>query len=348
MLPTVESQTYASQEALLEAQWQETGKPSLTDSQVLGNAKYLVNDGGSRYNADRGVWEYEVKVYYNPSTGKLLTENITPSGGKIYITGALASTNGNGRLVAMDGTPTISIDSTQVDKDLVVGTIRNQDLDGLISIKDTNKNTLTEYRNNNGVITAETTPTDGQGTSTSNVYAGGSAMYQPAAQTLKWTGGTSGDETIKKMAYTKNFTLWSLVKYRTTDEFIKSINTSTGKLETTTSYRPSGTLLGQSTLITSGGQEPEYQSSTAKSSGATTRSEVVETKKYNNWTHFAGQITYSWTETTPSSTSSTYSIHADKPIEIGFLQGKNDAITIAGSKNVDLVATSLPPAVAGR
>lgn len=337
VLPTVESQTYASQEALLEAQWQETGKPSLTDSQVLGNAKYLVNDGGSRYNADRGVWEYEVKVYYNPSTGKLLTENITPSGGKIYITGALASTNGNGRLVAMDGTPTISIDSTQVDKDLVVGTIRNQDLDGLISIKDTNKNTLTEYRNNNGVITAETTPTDGQGTSTSNVYAGGSAMYQPAAQTLKWTGGTSGDETIKKMAYTKNFTLWSLVKYRTTDEFIKSINTSTGKLETTTSYRPSGTLLGQSTLITSGGQEPEYQSSTAKSSGATTRSEVVETKKYNNWTHFAGQITYSWTETTPSSTSSTYSIHADKPIEIGFLQGKNDAITIAGSKNVDLV-----------
>lgn len=337
VLPTVESQTYASQEALLEAQWQETGKPSLTDSQVLGNAKYLVNDGGSRYNADRGVWEYEVKVYYNPSTGKLLTENITPSGGKIYITGALASTNGNGRLVAMDGTPTISIDSTQVDKDLVVGTIRNQDLDGLISIKDTNKNILTEYRNNNGVITAETTPTDGQGTSTSNVYAGGSAMYQPAAQTLKWTGGTSGDETIKKMAYTKNFTLWSLVKYRTTDEFIKSINTSTGKLETTTSYRPSGTLLGQSTLITSGGQEPEYQSSTAKSSGATTRSEVVETKKYNNWTHFAGQITYSWTETTPSSTSSTYSIHADKPIEIGFLQGKNDAITIAGSKNVDLV-----------
>lgn len=337
VLPTVESQTYASQEALLEAQWQETGKPSLTDSQVLGNAKYLVNDGGSRYNADRGVWEYEVKVYYNPSTGKLLTENITPSGGKIYITGALASTNGNGRLVAMDGTPTISIDSTQVDKDLVVGTIRNQDLDGLISIKDTNKNTLTEYRNNNGVITAETTPTDGQGTSTSNVYAGGSAMYQPAAQTLKWTGGTSGDETIKKMAYTKNFTLWSLVKYRTTDEFIKSINTSTGKLETTTSYRPSGTLLGQSTLITSGGQEPEYQSSTAKSSGATTRSEVVETKKYNNWTHFAGQITYSWTETTPSSTSSTYSIHADKPIEIGFLQGKNDAITIAGSKNVGLV-----------
>lgn len=337
VLPTTESQTYASQEALLEAQWQEAGKPSLTDSQVLGNAKYLVNDGGSRYNADRGVWEYEVKVYYNPSTGKLLTENITPSGGKIYITGALASTNGNGRLVAMDGTPTISIDSTQVDKDLVVGTIRNQDLDGLISIKDTNKNTLTEYRNNNGVITAETTPTDGQGTSTSNVYAGGSAMYQPAAQTLKWTGGTSGDETIKKMAYTKNFTLWSLVKYRTTDEFIKSIDTSTGKLETTTSYRPSGTLLGQSTLITSGGQEPEYQSSTAKSSGATTRSEVVETKKYNNWTHFAGQITYSWTETTPSSTSSTYSIHADKPIEIGFLQGKNDAITIAGSKNVGLV-----------
>ena len=328
----------ASRVTLLDQQWQKN-KVSLKDDQVLGNERYLVNGGGSYYNADRGVWEYEVKVYYNPSTQKLLTESVNPGGGKIYITGALASTTGTGRLVAMDGTPTISIDTTQVSRDLSVGTIRNQESDGLISIKDTNKNTLTEYRNNNGVITAETTPTDGQGTSTSNTYDAGSVVYQPTAQTMKWTGGTSGDETVEKKAYTKNFTLWSLVKYRTTDEFLKSIDTSTGKLETTTSYLPSGTLLGQSTLITSGGQTPEYQISTAKYSGEKTYSEVVETKKYNNWTHFAGQITYSWTETTPSSTSSTYSIQADKPIGISFLQGTDDAITIAGSKNVDLTGS---------
>ena len=328
----------ASRVTLLDQQWQKN-KVSLKDDQVLGNERYLVNGGGSYYNADRGVWEYEVKVYYNPSTQKLLTESVNPGGGKIYITGALASTTGTGRLVAMDGTPTISIDTTQVSRDLSVGTIRNQESDGLISIKDTNKNTLTEYRNNNGVITAETTPTDGQGTSTSNTYDAGSVVYQPTAQTMKWTGGTSGDETVEKKAYTKNFTLWSLVKYRTTDEFLKSIDTSTGKLETTTSYLPSGTLLGQSTLITSGGQTPEYQISTAKYSGTKTYSEVVETKKYNNWTHFAGQITYSWTETTPSSTSSTYSIQADKPIGISFLQGTDDAITIAGSKNVDLTGS---------
>ena len=328
----------ASRVTLLDQQWQKN-KVSLKDDQVLGNERYLVNGGGSYYNADRGVWEYEVKVYYNPSTQKLLTESVNPGGGKIYITGALASTTGTGRLVAMDGTPTISIDTTQVSRDLSVGTIRNQESDGLISIKDTNKNTLTEYRNNNGVITAETTPTDGQGTSTSNTYDAGSVVYQPTAQTMKWTGGTSGDETVEKKAYTKNFTLWSLVKYRTTDEFLRSIDTSTGKLETTTSYLPSGTLLGQSTLITSGGQTPEYQISTAKYSGAKTYSEVVETKKYNNWTHFAGQITYSWTETTPSSTSSTYSIQADKPIGISFLQGTDDAITIAGSKNVDLTGS---------
>ena len=328
----------ASRVTLLDQQWQKN-KVSLKDDQVLGNERYLVNGGGSYYNADRGVWEYEVKVYYNPSTQKLLTESVNPGGGKIYITGALASTTGTGRLVAMDGTPEISIDTTQVDRDLSVGAIRNQESDGLISIKDTNKNTLTEYRNNNGVITAETTPTDGQGTSTSNTYDAGSAVYQPTAQTMKWTGGTSGDETVEKKAYTKNFTLWSLVKYRTTDEFLKSIDTSTGTLETTTSYLPSGTLLGQSTLITSGGQTPEYQVSTAKYSGAKTYSEVVETKKYNNWTHFAGQITYSWTETTPSSTSSTYSIQADKPIGISFLQGTDDAITIAGSKNVDLTGS---------
>ena len=56
-----------------------------------------------------------MKVYYNPYTKQLLTDSITPNGGKIYITGKISST-GNGRLMAMDGAADISINTAQIDR----------------------------------------------------------------------------------------------------------------------------------------------------------------------------------------------------------------------------------------
>lgn len=342
MIPKMETKTYDSREAMVDADWQAAGKPSLADSQVLGNAKYLVNDGGSRYNADRGVWEYEIKVYYNPSTGKLLTENIAPSGGKIYITGALASTTGNGRLVAMDGTPAISIDATKVDKDLVVGNIQNRDLDGLISIKDTNSNTLTEFRNADGKIKTSVIST-GSGSDTNRVInnADGTVSYRPVDQTLKWTGGTSGDKKVTGYQYKKDFVLWGLIKYNRTEDFVNNQEVISGRTETSHSTLSGDKTLDAGKVITKGNQGNEYQVSTnvyTNPKDVSYSDVAVDLNYHGFWGSVFGygDVIYSWTKTEGQSTSSTYSIKANKPIGVSFLQNGQDTITIKGQRNVSL------------
>lgn len=109
-------------------------KTALTDQYVMSNEKYCVSTkAGAVYNSKTGAYDYTVKVYYNPATKELLTEAIEPNGGKIYITGALSST-GSGKLLAMDGTANIAIDTTKADRNLRVNKITNKDITGLISI----------------------------------------------------------------------------------------------------------------------------------------------------------------------------------------------------------------------
>lgn len=76
----------ASKVAALDAGWAANQRP-LSDNEVMSNEAYCINGGGKVWNSTTKVWDYEVKVYYNPSTKQLLTDSITPNGGKIYITG---------------------------------------------------------------------------------------------------------------------------------------------------------------------------------------------------------------------------------------------------------------------
>ena len=316
-------------------------KVALTDDQVLGNASYLINNGGSYYNQQRGVWEYAVKTYYNPATKHLLTEAIAPAGGKIYINGAVASTSGTGRLMAMDGTPDVSIDTSAVPRDLTVNTIRNQDIDGLISIKDTNSNKQTEYRNNGGKTTVTVTDSSGKVT-TSTVD---SAVYTPDAQTLKWTGGTTGGKTVKVHEYDKNFLAWGLIKYKNTGEFLASIKDDLGNVQTPSEYQISGDqTLDSGMVITKGKQDNAYEVTTKQyiDDSNPSYSDVTVTTEYNGFwgkVFGYGKAKYRWTETVGNSTSSTYSIQADKPIDVGFLTQGKDTISITGAKNVDLAGS---------
>ena len=192
-------------------------KTALTDQYVMSNEKYCVSTkAGAVYNSKTGAYDYTVKVYYNPATKELLTEAIEPNGGKIYITGALSST-GIGKLLAMDGTANIAIDTTNADRNLRVNKITNKDITGLISIKDTQKNTLTEYTTDGQKMSVKTTQLNNKGnaTSTSTTQVNGSATtYKPAdGMTINWTGGTSGDKKIIKWQYEKDFVFWGLIKY---------------------------------------------------------------------------------------------------------------------------------------
>ena len=318
---------------------------ALTDQYVMSNDKYCVSTkAGAVYNAATGAYDYTVKVYYNPATKELLTEAIEPNGGKIYITGALSST-GSGKLLAMDGTANIAIDTTNADRNLRVNKITNKDISGLISIKDTQKNTLTEYTTDGQKMSVKTTQLNNKGnaTSTSTTQVNGSATtYKPAdGMTINWTGGTSGDKKIIKWQYEKDFVFWGLIKYGTTKDFVENEEVKNGKTEVSSSSITGADTLGQGTVIKVNNNAKEYGVTTKdyNDPNQTSYTPVVENKKFSGT---AGKIfgygncTYTWTETQMHSTSSTYTIKGDKPINVGFMTGGSGDISVTSAKDMYL------------
>ena len=318
---------------------------ALTDQYVMSNDKYCVSTkAGAVYNAATGAYDYTVKVYYNPATKELLTEAIEPNGGKIYITGALSST-GSGKLLAMDGTANIAIDTTNADRNLRVNKITNKDISGLISIKDTQKNTLTQYTTDGQKMSVKTTQLNNKGnaTSTSTTQVNGSATtYKPAdGMTINWTGGTSGDKKIIKWQYEKDFVFWGLIKYGTTKDFVENEEVKNGKTEVSSSSITGADPLGQGTVIKVNNNAKEYGVTTKdyNDPNQTSYTPVVENKKFSGT---AGKIfgygncTYTWTETQMHSTSSTYTIKGDKPINVGFMTGGSGDISVTSAKDMYL------------
>ena len=318
---------------------------ALTDQYVMSNDKYCVSTkAGAVYNAATGAYDYTVKVYYNPATKELLTEAIEPNGGKIYITGALSST-GSGKLLAMDGTANIEIDTTNADRNLRVNKITNKDITGLISIKDTQKNTLTEYTTDGQKMSVKTTQLNNKGnaTSTSTTQVNGSATtYKPAdGMTINWTGGTSGDKKIIKWQYEKDFVFWGLIKYGTTKDFVENEEVKNGKTEVSSSSISGTDPLGQGTVIKVNNNAKEYGVTTKdyNNPDESTYTPVVENKKYSGVSGKIfgyGNCTYTWTETQMHSTSSTYTIKGDKPINVGFMTGGSGDISVTSAKDMYL------------
>ena len=320
-------------------------RTALTDQYVMSNDKYCVSTkAGAVYNAATGAYDYTVKVYYNPATKELLTEAIEPNGGKIYITGALSST-GSGKLLAMDGTANIAINTTNADRDLRVNKITNKDITGLISIKDTQKNTLTEYNTDGQNMSVKTTTLNNKGNATSTKTTqvnGSTTTYKPAdGMTINWTGGTSGDKKIIKWQYEKDFVFWGLIKYGTTKDFVENEEVKNGKTEVSSSSITGTDPLGQGTVIKVKNNAKEYGVTTKdyNNPDESTYTPVVENKKYSGT---AGKIfgygncTYTWTETQMHSTSSTYTIKGDKPINVGFMTGGSGDISVSSAKDMYL------------
>ena len=318
---------------------------ALTDQYVMSNDKYCVStNAGAVYNSTTGAYDYTVKVYYNPATKELLTEAIEPNGGKIYITGALSST-GSGKLLAMDGTANIAIDTQKADRNLRVNKITNKDITGLISIKDTQKNTLTEYTTDDQKMSVKTTTLNkkGNATSTSTTPVNGSTTtYAPAkGMTINWTGGTSGDKKIIKWQYEKDFVFWGLIKYGTTKDFVENEEVKNGKTEVSSSSITGADPLGQGTVIKVNSNAKEYGVTTKdyNNPDESTYTPVVENKKYSGLSGKIfgyGNCTYTWTETQMHSTSSTYTIKGDKPINVGFMTGGSGDISVSSAKDMYL------------
>ncbi|WP_294523130.1 hypothetical protein [uncultured Anaerovibrio sp.] len=119
-------------------------RPVNRSAVIQNRTMYKVNDGGAKWNETDKVFDYVPQVYWDPSTNKLVVEDIDTAGGKVYLTGMIAST-GDGRIMAADGAADISV-INQTSLDMNVGQVLNNQRQGVITIADTAKDTWTEYK----------------------------------------------------------------------------------------------------------------------------------------------------------------------------------------------------------
>lgn len=333
---------------------------NFTDSEVMGNDKFLVNTGGQQWNDVDKVWDYEVKIYYNPTTKKLLVDNVNPNGGQIYIEGNISNT-GNGRLMAMDGMADINIDTTYIRNDdtvtidsIVVNSIANKDIEGLITITDMNKTftdsegqkvqgLVTEYKN--GQVREY-----GAGTSFADreliAWKDNSDYdYEPeAGLQYQYTGGYKSGE-VNHKSYTKDFLFWTGLKYDKTTTIEEAVEKDGGTPEVVTTSNPEGAPTGQGAFIS----KNENSTGGWSISGSYTEGKESDPSPVVTETHWGppewlgyiggyGQIEYKWTTENATTSSSTSSINASNTIKIGFLgNGSNEGhINIKGNQNIEL------------
>lgn len=303
----------------LDAEWQKDRK-NLTDIDVMKDDKYLINGGGEVFNENTKVWDYEVKVYYNPSTGELISESIRPDGGQIQISGKIAST-GNGRIMAMDGTADISIDTTAVAKDVKINSITSNNISGLVTLVDKNTGKTTEYKNGQS-RTYDTGTIDGEWSNGSSSY-----NYQPEEDTqFAWTGGVTG-EVIRQKHYTEDFLFWGALAYNTSEallDHLKQINVTPE--ETIISSNKDPQAMKDGTLITDGykGGDDMFRIdwTYSNSQDKVTATDPSVKKEYDGTAGKIfgyGEYIYTWTETSGDKMTSTSGIKADNTINIGFL-----------------------------
>lgn len=111
------------------------GSREISDAVVTAGDNYKIVDGGPVWNETKGCYEYQLSAYYNPSTKKIIVEDVDANGGKIYLTGRISST-GAGKIVCLDGVSSIDI-TNQLNYTTELGQLKTNEVAGMVQITDT-------------------------------------------------------------------------------------------------------------------------------------------------------------------------------------------------------------------
>ena len=314
---------------------------TLLDSNVLGNSYYRIHGGDSAavYDSAQNKYIYNVPLYYNPATRHILVDNINVKGGKIFITGAIAST-GNGRILAADKAANISIDTQLSDRDLLLSGITNNDVQGLIKITDTN---YSKQSTNAPLVTEYTRGSQKSywqdDANKTNVYLGSNISKYKASDNLSytWTGGLTS-QNAKHYSYSEKFVFWGLI-----DWGAQELMTKTYTLIKDTSSNNKNMIKAE--LISPNspvGKELKIESTTNLGTDPLEYSRVVVDKVYDG---LRGKILgygkkyYSWSILYGTSTDIIYKLNASRDIGVGFLNSGTDQIQIKSTGNILLKDT---------
>ena len=313
------------------------GQRELSDAAVTTGDQYKIIEGGAFWDAKAGCYKYKLNVYYNPSTQKILVENVDASGGQIYLTGRISST-GNGQIICLDGVSDISV-TNSTSHDLKVGQLTTHDVNGLVRIQDTAKKTLTEITNGKTVVKNIDSNGRISDTGTETPFDKAKGFDYKPQKGLKYTW-TSGKESTTYTKYKNDFETggWDL-KWSSSEakkELAKWMKEHPDVTGETGSSQDAARKQG----------ETIREGNSATGSQVTVSHQVVSkdttvdgTRKWSSglWGYYK-HTEVTWTESTGSRDTYDASIQADNPIHVKFIgkAAEDGKISIDSKSNIEL------------
>ena len=324
------------------------GQQELSDAAVTTGEQYKIIKGGAFWDAKAGCYKYKLNVYYNPSTKKILVENVNAGGGQVYLTGRISST-GNGQIICLDGVSDISVKNS-TNYDLKLGQMTTRDEEGLVSISDTTRNTLTEIRKGTATVKKLDTKNvdsnaggfiDSTGIvgKTDNGYA-----YVPETG-LKYTW-TEGKDSTTYIKYNKEVTTGGWSFEWSSSESIDKLNQwvkdqTAGTSGTTgggnTTDRPNGETIREST----GSQTYDNQVTVSKKHVTDDIHIDGVSSSSSGWWGYYRKNSVTWTKSSGDRYTYDASIKADNPIGIKFIgqDAKDGQVSVSSTGTGDIYMT---------
>ncbi len=289
---TLDETTVTTRINEIRSQWKRAGSKT-----SISPKTYVLQEGGYYQKGD--AYAYRTTVWYDPIRDRIVLDDITPTGGQVYLAGRITNTGG-GVIRVADGHATVNVNVGN--HSLLTGAISTEAIKGQIEITDTGKE-------KNPVTTI---------TSDQNVTS-----YSPSADIFySWALG-KGTTTTKKYHWQKDFTLWGAINYN-------EINWPPADSTTTKNLDELAQVEGVSTVTRPNGDGSHFY---AWTNVAADSGEVITYE--NSWTdygflwfggtHYAEKVT-----TQTKSTQYLYSVRGDLAIDVGFLKGNNSVTLVTG------------------
>ena len=323
-------------------------RPASRAAVIQNHTMYKVNDGGAQWNSTDKAFDYVPQVYWDPATNKLVVEDIDTAGGKVYLTGKIAST-GDGRILAADGAAEISV-INQTNLDMNVGNVLNNQREGVITIADTAKDTWTEYkRGQTRTITGyadylknhsgDTDIYAGATQTANNLSVGNTISYGvEGGQLYTWVNGYSVETTRTYQHYERRG-MWGLVQ--TADETeLRGWSTDSNVIDKKEGAKiglPDGAVITTSANVPASGKLHLDGHTTLLNEKVFDQDHWVTRSGFLGWFK---HIYDRWKVGTSTIQLYNYSINASQPLTIGLLGAEVGKIDIkstnAGGGSINL------------
>ncbi len=300
---------------------------------------YWLTKGG-----DNGTTR-NVASWYNPYTKEIVVEEINPTGGQIYITGRISST-GSGELKALDGAADININTSLVNRDVLLRNLNNGDATGLISIAEAkgDKILITEYTKDSNKVyemTANGTKKYLYDLAANDRYSDYHHYYSPeSGLRFNWTQGSKNENGYQWVKEVKA-NLW---REKTDEEIIGLINDPKDAVEygdNSSKALTEGSYIGKVDSVSNSQEYQLYAQNDLDESSVERdlKEELEERSGWKNFLSFFGRDytdKYTYTETYKSGQTFISSIKADYNIGIDFFGKEVGKIDINTGGNITL------------